>query len=326
MRTAFVTGATGFIGLNLVQELTAQGWRVVALHRATSRVEDLARMGAERVLGDITDLESLLRAMPRNADAVFHAAGNTALWPGARDEQRRTNVDGTRNVVVAALERGAGRLVHTSTVAAYGRQRERVTEETPSTAASSPIHFQRSKWEAEQEVREGIAQGLDAVIVNPANAVGPYDRRHWARLFRVVTEGRLPGAFPGRASWCHVREVARALVAAANRGRRGHNYLLGGADASLAEVLDVVGDLVGRRVPRRTLPAWFLRAAARANQAAVYLFGQEPHITPEGVEVVAGHLVCDTTKAVRELDYRPVPVREMFEDCYRWLRAEGVLP
>ncbi len=325
MKTAFVTGATGFVGLNVVAALAAAGWRIVAMHRATSRLEDLVRFPVERVLGDVTDADAVMRAMPRGVDAVFHVAGFTALWPGAHDEQTRINVDGTRNVALAALERGAGRLVHTSSIAAFGRQSARVTEDTPSTAESSPVHFDRTKWEAEQEVREAVARGLDAVILEPANVVGAYDRKHFSQLFRLVREGRLPGVFPGRASWCHAREVGRAHVAAAERGRRGENYLLGGADASFREVLGVVGQLVGRTVPARMLPTWFLRAAARANQLAVNLLGQEPHITPEGVEVVAGDLVCDSAKAERELGYRPTPLREMFEDCYRWLRSEGLV-
>ena len=102
-RTAFVTGATGFVGLNLVEALAQEGWRVLALHRPESELKYLARLPAERVTGDVTDRASLERALPPGVDAVFHVAGDTNLWSPRNARQDRVNIDGTRNVVEAAL-------------------------------------------------------------------------------------------------------------------------------------------------------------------------------------------------------------------------------
>ena len=191
--TAFVTGANGFVGLNLVGELLAQGWRVLALHRAGSDTRYLQRMAAERVAGDVTDAGSVLRAMPRGVDAVFHVAGDTNLWSRNNAAQDRVNIDGTRHLVEAALERGARRFLHTSSISAWGLQRGRLDERVPQRGKDSWVNYNRSKHLAEEAVRAGIARGLDAVILNPGAILGPYDTRNYARLVLLVAAGTLPG-------------------------------------------------------------------------------------------------------------------------------------
>jgi nucleoside-diphosphate-sugar epimerase len=176
---------------------------------------------------------------------------------------------------------------------------------------------------AEVEVRHGIAAGLDAVILNPAHVIGPYDRHNWARLIRLAAAGALPRVPPGRGSFCHVVEVARAHVTAAERGRPGENYILAGADASYRDVVDIIGELVGGDVERRVVPARLLRMGGRILELVSTLTGREPIVTPEGAAFLSADVTCRTDKAVRELDYHPAPLRTMLEDSYRWLVAEG---
>jgi dihydroflavonol-4-reductase len=324
-RTAFVTGATGFVGLNLVEELLAQGWRVIALHRAGSELKYLQRMQAERVTGDITNADDVRRAMPQGVDAVFHVAGDTNLWSRRNAAQDRINIDGTRNVVDAALERRALRFVHTSSISAYGLQRGRLDERTPLLGKYSSVNYNRSKHLAEEAVRAGIARGLDAVILNPGAILGPYDTRNYARLVRLVAARKLPGVPPGALPFCHVREVARAHVAAFEKGRKGENYLLGGADASFVELLREIGAALGMPVPDRPTPAWVLRLLGALGALSGALTGKEPSLTPETARQATRELTCDCTKAMRELGYRAVPLRDMVRDCVNWLAAEGLL-
>jgi dihydroflavonol-4-reductase len=323
--TAFVTGATGCLGINLVGELLTAGWHVVAMHRATSRLDDLAALPVDRVIGDVTDLASLVKAMPSGVDVVFNVAGDNTLWARNEERKRGVHVDGARNVVEAAIRQRARRLVHTSSGFAYGEHHGRINEETTSTAASSPLATIRTKWEGEQEVRRGLERGLDAVILEPAIFTGPHDRHAWSRLFPMVRDGRLPLAPSGRNSWAHVREVARAHVAAARLGRRGEGYILAGADASWVEVLGIIGELVGRPGPRQTMPPWVLHGLGSAMQLASHVTGREPEITPEGAAILASEALFDCRKAVRELGYRPAPLREILEDCHRWMTAVGLL-
>jgi len=325
-KVAFVTGATGFVGLNLVEKLLEQGWRVIALHRADSNLKYLERMRAERAVGDVTDADSLLRTLPEGADAVFHVAGDTSLWSRNNALQDRVNIEGTRNAAAAALARGARRFVHTSSISAYGMQQGRIDERSPQLGGSSPVNYQRSKFLAEEEVRAAIARGLDAVILNPAGILGAYDTHNYARLVTLVAAGKLPGVPPGSLSFCHVREVANAHIAAVERGRKGENYLLGGADARLLELVREIGAATGKRVPARATPAWLLRAFGFIGGVASRVTGRQPTITPEAARMVTRDVSCDSAKAMRELGYRAVPLREMVRDCVAWLAAEGLLP
>lgn len=324
-RTAFVTGATGFVGLNLVEVLLARGWRVLAMHRAGAELKYLQRLAAERVVGDVTDAASVRRAMPQGVDAVFHVAGDTSLWSARNALQDRVNIDGTRNVVGAALERRVRRFVHTSSISAYGLQRGRIDESAEQLGRVSPVNYHRSKYLAEEAVRAGLARGLDAVILNPGAIIGPYDTRNYARLAMQVAAGRLPGVPAGRRPFCHAREVAKAHLAAFERGRTGENYLLGGTEASFLELVREIGMVLGRPVPQRATAAWVLRALSAFDGLRARLTGREPTLTPEIVTQVTRDVSCDCAKAELELAYRAVPLRDMVADCVAWLAAEGLL-
>jgi nucleoside-diphosphate-sugar epimerase len=323
--TAFLTGATGFVGTVLARELAGAGWQVTAIHRPGSNLKYVQHLGLKLVPGDVTDRELLLAALPPGVDAVFHVAGDTGLWSRRNAEQTRVNVEGTRHMVEAALERGARRFVHTSSISAYGLQSGRIDERAEQLGRISPVNYQRSKFLAEEEVRAGVRRGLDAVILNPAAIMGPYDTVNYARFIRLVHRGELPGAPPGAMSFCHVREVARAHIAAAERGRSGENYLLGGADATLLELVRLIGEIAGRKVPARPTPAWVLRAAGRLGEWTSLLTGRQPTLTPEAARMATRTLYCDCSKAERELGFRPVPLRTMVEESYRWLKDEGLL-
>ena len=324
-KTAFVTGATGFLGLNLIDCLTRLGWDVVALHRATSELTYLRRFPVRAAEGALEDPASLVRAIPEGVDAVFHTAADVTFWSRHRIRQTRTNVEGTRNVVAAALARHAKKFVHTSTTGVYGFARPPFDEATPHEGRDAPMPYMSTKALAEEEVRRGIAAGLDAVILNPAHVIGPYDRHNWARLIRLAAAGALLRVPPGRGSFCHAVEVARAHVTAAERGRAGENYILAGADASYRDVVDIIGHLVGRDVERRIISARLLRIGGNFLGLLSKLTGREPVVTPEGAAFLCADLTCRTDKAVRELDYHPAPLRTMLEDSYRWLVAERFL-
>lgn len=324
-RIAFVTGATGFLGLNLVEALTEAGWQVLALHRRGSNLKHLSRLPVERVEGDVTDAASLRRALPEGIDCVFHVAADTSLWSRRNAVQDRINIDGTRNVVEAVLARRARRMVHTSSISAYGIQTGRVDEQTPQLGGQSWINYQRSKYAAEREVRAGLARGLDAVIMIPAGIVGRYDTAGWAQVILRVDAGRLPGVPPGGGSYGHARAVAQAHIAAAERGRRGESYLLGGADATALDFVRTVGEALGRPVPKRTTPAWVLGLMGRIGAWTAYVTKREPRLTPEMAATISRKIYADCAKAQRELGYAPTDLRTMIGESVAWLAAEGLL-
>lgn len=325
MKQAFVTGATGFVGINLVQELLEQGWAVTALHRASSDLSYLKRFEVELAEASLHERERLVQAIPEGTDTVFHVAGNTNMWRRGNAEQTRDNVEGTRNVVEASLDRGVRRIVVTSSVAAYGTHQGEITEETPSRAPKSWINYQRTKWQAEQEVRQVMERGIEAVFLNPCVVLGPYDFGSWSKMFVLIRDGKLKQSPPGSFAFCHVREVARAHLAAADRGENGANYLLGGTHASFPEMTQIMAELLGKTMSERPVPAWGVRLVARLSEWWSYLSRREPNITPEAADLVTQHLIVHGEKAKTELGYQPVPLREMLEDDYRWLKADGRL-
>ena len=326
MPHAFVTGGTGFLGGHLIHLLRAAGWQVTAMHRPQSRPDSVLAAGATPVAASLTDLPSLLNAMPEAVDAVFHSAANTAMWRRRNAEQTRDNVDGTGNMVAAALQRRARRFIHTSSISAWGIQSSRIDEQTPSRAEHDWINYNRSKYLAEQQVRQGIARGLDAVILNPCGIIGAGDRHNWAQLVMLINQGKLPGVPPGSGSFCDVREVAKAHLAAWQHGRCGSNYILAGVEASFLELARTIAHQLGRSGPRRPIPAWLLRIAGHLYPLAGLWSDQEPRLTPEKVALVTHRVTADGQRAITELGFNAtVPLTEMVQECIDWMRAEGML-
>ncbi|MEO8178872.1 MAG: NAD-dependent epimerase/dehydratase family protein [Deltaproteobacteria bacterium] len=325
MPTAFVTGGTGFVGLNLVRELTARGWEVTACHRAGSNLALLQRWGPRLVRADVVEPEALLAAMPERPDAVFHLAASVNFWRPRNDEQTRVNVEGTRHVVEAALQRRARRFIHMSSLAAWApADGDCIDETTPSKAEGHAVNYFRTKWLAEREVQNGIERGLDACFINPGNILGPLDANIWGRAFRMVQRGRLPLVPPGAAPFCHVREVVRAVVTAVDQGRSGERYILGGTQASYRELFGLVCDLLGRRCPP-VAPRWLLSSLAVASDAVSRITRELPDLTPDMAVVLGVSFEARSAKAERELGFQPVAFRSMVQDTFEWLRAEQLI-
>ena len=325
MPVAFVTGGTGFLGLNLIDQLLAQSWEVIALHRLTSNLKNLREKDIQLVEGSITAPNSLITIFPEKVDAVFHVAGNTNLWSRRNHLQTRDNVAGTQNMVAVALKRQAKRFIHTSSTAAYGHHQQRIDEETQSNAIHSPINYHRTKYLAEMEVRKGIEKGLDALIINPANIIGPYDYHNWSQLFILIDRQKLPGVPPATQSFCHVREVAKAQITAFYRGKKGENYILGGVEVDYLTLAQEIGDMLGKQTPKKTTPGWMLKLLGRVSLWGSYITGKEPDMTPEKAILVTSQVLCNSQKAENELDYHSVPLRRMLEDCYQWMLSEGLI-
>ena len=325
MPVAFVTGGTGFLGLNLIEQLLAQSWEVIALHRPTSNLKHLREKDIQLVEGSITEPDSLITIFPEKVDAVFHVAGNTNLWSRRNHLQTRDNVEGTQNMVAAALKRQAKRFIHTSSEAAYGHHQQRIDEETQSNAIHSPINYHRTKYLAEMEIRKGIAKGLDALIINPANIIGPYDYHNWSQLFTLIDRQKLPGVPPATQTFCHVRKVAKAQITAFYRGKKGENYILGGAEVDYLTIAQEIKDMLGKQTPKKTTPGWMLKMLGRVSLWGSYITGKEPDMTPEKAILITSQVFCNSQKAENELDYHSVPLRSMLGDCYQWMLSEGLI-
>lgn len=344
---AFVTGGTGFLGANLIEQLVSDGWQVTALHRPRPKAEKLARLralGAAPVAASLDNLDSLRAALPDGLNAVFHVAGNTSMWHGGDGQQWQDNVVGTANLARAVREhfaaqparskarpetspiRQPGRMIVTSSISAYGYQKNIISESSPKLAADPHFHYHYSKMHGELAVQEEIARGLDAVFLNPCAIVGKYDVSSWAQTFFMLAENKLPGVPPGAGSFCHAGAVARAHINAYHRGRRGENYILAGIDASFLEFFRMIADLVGVPAPRRTTPAFAIHTIAALSGFLSRFTGREPAVTPQKASMLTSRALADSTRAERELGYRnQIGLEDMLREARDWLVTEDLL-
>lgn len=324
-KSAFVTGATGFLGLNLVDQLCAAGWQVTAMHRHTSSLSWLSRFPVQFAVGDLLMPETLHEAIPEACDVVFHAAADNSLWTARHKRQWRTNVIGTHRLLEAAQAKRVKTFVYTSSWATYGLDSDRIHEDSPQRGKFSPRQFDRTKALAEEAVRDACRPLFKTVILNPAVLIGPYDHDAWTAMLRLAHVNRLGGVPPGGAEFCHAAAVAQAHIAAAERGRGGANYLLGGVAARFIDVVRVIGELTGSDVPRRPMPRWWMRLLARLDVMIATITRNEPDLTPAGAKVVLRHPTVDSTLAEEELGYRRATLDEMIGDTYLWMKAEGLV-
>lgn len=324
-KRAFVTGGTGFIGLNLIEELSAEGYSVTALHRPQSDLRFLGRFDIHRAVGSIVDYASLEDAMQEDVDVVFHVAANTSIWSANNAEQARDNVDGTRNMIEVALAKRARRFVHTSSCAVFGLGQGPFDESSPLLGRESWINYIRTKSIADDLVRKGAARGLSTVVMRPAHILGRFDTGNWATMIRLAVRGQLPGIPSGSGCFCNGREVARAHVRAAARGADDDVFVLGGPVASMRELVAIIADVTGQEVPARTVPDALLRAGAGVFRLISVLTGTEPRITPEGVAIATHDLRVDDRKARSELGYAHVPLQQSVRESFEFLRDEGLL-
>lgn len=324
---ALVTGGTGFLGINLIKQLIELEWQVTVLHRASSNLKDLQSFDIEFLEADLLNKSQLLEVIPEGIDAVFHLAGDTNMWRKNNGRQYKSNVEASRNLAEVALEKNVGRFIHTSSISAYGFHSGTIDESTPSTALISRVNYLKTKFLGEQAVKRLVSeQGLDAVFLNPCAIMGPFDRNNWSQLFTMIKQGTLPGVPPGEGSYCHVREVAAAHIAAYHQGKRGENYILAGTDCSFLQVVEKIGELLGQPTPNKPLPAWVLKALGRISYWGSLITNKEPDMTPEKALMVTERVIASSSKAVKELNYNDdVAIDEMLSDCFNWMKAEKLI-
>ena len=317
---AFVTGGTGFLGANLIEQLLGDGWQVTAMHRTESDTSLIDRSGVQLVQAALDDCDSLRAAMPADVDAVFHVAANTSMWRGGRAQQWRDNVEGSANIARVAREKNAGRLIVTSSISAYGYHTGKIDEQSPQLADDPSFGYLYTKKRAEQAVHAEIERGLDAVFLNPCAIVGKYDTSSWAQTFFMIEKDQLPGVPPGSGSFCHAGAVARAHIEAFHRGRRGENYILAGCDASFLEFFGSIAQLLGKPAPKSTTPAFVLHSVGHLADLWSRISGREPVITPEKAALITRRVIASSEKAERELGYQPATdLDAMLRECRDWL-------
>lgn len=307
-----VTGATGLIGSTLTRQLLAADTSVRILHRPTSSFDLLGAAAdrIERVTGDLLDARSLYSAM-EGVTHVYHAAALVES-EAASGALHRANVHGTANVVNAALQANIRRLVHVSSIAALGHPEDdpapTIDEASAWRPPPSASAYARSKYDAELEVHRSIAEGLDAVIVNPSLVFGTgRPGANTRRIIDTVRSGWLPGVPAGSTNVVDVKDVAAGLRRAMAHGTTGERYILGSENLTWKSLIHTLADAFGTDPPTRIIPPHLLTVAGGLAEAAAWLTGTTPHLTRSLARSASRQRRYDNAKATTQLGctFRP---------------------
>ena len=328
----FVTGASGFIGSNLVRELLARGQQVKALVRPNSDLRALAGLEFERVTGDVTDRELLKREI-KDCEWCFHVAASYHLWLRNYKPMYAANVEGTRNVIEAAGKALCHRIVYTSTVGCVGLPKISQGVLTPAdefstvSAAQLTNHYKRSKWMAEEIAADFARKGFPVVIVNPTAPVGPRDVKPTPTGQVIVDflNRRLPAYLDTGLNWVHVRDVAIGHILAAEKGLVGQRFILGNKDGNwtMEQTLAALEEITGIPAPKMKIPHWVATVAAHVNEGISFFTKKPPKAPLAGVRMAKEKMWFNPAKAIRELGLPQTPPKQAFADAVQWFRANG---
>jgi dihydroflavonol-4-reductase len=311
---AFVTGATGFIGNRLVSTLRADGWDVTALVRTPEKAGRLRELGIDLVAGDVTEPDGLPAAM-RDADVVFHLAAHFVMGSRDRPTAFTINVDGTQAVLRAAQEASVARIVYCSSIAALGNGASgSIGDETRVHDGRFASVYEESKWAAHIAAHTVAAEGVPIVMTMPCAVYGPGDPSVLGKLILLLAHRHMP-VFAFRdsiVSWVHVDDVARGMIQAAEKGRSGEDYILGGENESISGLLERLGHLTGIRAPRLWVPQRMMGAIVPLGSLVSRVIGQPPAVLADVYRTLDGSLAFSSAKAESELGYRYRSIEEGF--------------
>jgi dihydroflavonol-4-reductase len=325
MKPVLVTGASGFLGWHVARALLERGHSVRALVREGGRV---AELDAECITGDLRDRPSMVRAVA-HCSGVFHVAADYRLWAKDPAELYRSNVDGTRNLIEAARAAGVDRMVYTSTVGCIGIPHSGVgNEETPVSLNEMIGDYKRSKFLAEQVVLEFARAGFPVVIVNPTAPVGDHDVKPTPTGQTVLDflNGKLPAFIDTGLNIVDAGDVAAGHLLAWERGRPGERYILGSENLTLAQILQMLARITGRKAPSVRLPYAVAYCAGVCSTAWAGVTGTPPRVPIDAVRMARKKMWVTHEKAQRELGYHPRPAETALQRAVEWFSGAWHAP
>jgi dihydroflavonol-4-reductase len=322
-----VTGASGFVGSAVARALVARGDDVRVLLRESSSRKNLEGIDCRVAIGDMRDAKEVTKAM-EGVRHVFHVAADYRLWAKNPMEIVRNNLEGARAVMEAARTTGVERIVYTSSVAALKPVAGSSVDETSRHDEETVIGaYKKSKLVAERLVERLAGEGLPVVIVSPSTPIGPRDIKPTptGRVIVEAANGRMPAFVDTGLNLVHVDDVAEGHLLALDKGRIGENYILGGEDVRLRDMLGLIAPLVGRKPPRVRLPRAPLYPLAFGAEAFARLSGKEPFLTVDALKMSKYLMYFSSAKAKAELGFQARPFVRGIEDAISWFRHAGYI-
>jgi dihydroflavonol-4-reductase len=321
---AFITGATGFIGANLARLLLQQGYKVRALVRPNSRLDNLQNLDIEIIEGHLNEQDLHLKM--KDCQTLFHVAAHYSLWQSDREQLYHTNVQGTRNILAAAHQANIQRTVYTSSVAAIGvGKRGAIVNENHQSPLEELIgDYKKSKYLGEQEAHRAVKAGQDIVIVNPSAPIGPLDIKPTPTgdiILRFLRR-QMPFYLDTGLNFIDVRDVAWGHLFALEKGKTGERYILGNENLTLKTLLNHLAQITGLSAPQISVPTWLPLSAAWIDERILTLVGKSPSIPLDGVRMAGQVMYYDASKAVVELGLPQSPILTALKDAVKWFVTE----
>ncbi len=315
IKKILVTGASGFIGSNLVLRLVEEGYSVRTFGRSGTPAKRLRDLPIEHVSGDVTNVESITSAV-EGCDVVFHLAGLVSYKKRDVHRQYGVNVVGTRNVMEAAFKAEVKRVIHTSSVAAMGipKEGEIGNEELMYNLGGLGLNYCDSKYAAEQEVKLLVKRGLPVIILAPGITFGEGDKHpHHHAIFTALAKGALIGVPKGGVTFSDINDVVDAHIKAMTMGRPGERYCLTSVNLTYKQAAEVFAKVQKVRPPLFEIPGPFLLGLSSFAETVLPLFGMESPVSRQAAWLAQHKIFFSNEKAVAELDFKPTP----FEDTIR---------
>ena len=320
----FVSGATGFIGIQLVKRLLKEGHEVHALFRSESKADLIRLPGVKLCKGDILDKISLDHAMA-GCEEAYHTAAFAGVWAKDPELVFRLNVDGAINVIEAAGRQGVRRVVLTSTAGILGPSTSEAVHESSSAPKSFFSHYEASKFQLEKQLLGRTDTDPEVVIVNPTRVFGPgylSESNGVTKMIKQYVEGKwrlIPGKGKSSGNYVFVEDVVTGHLLAMLKGRPGERYVLGGENISYNQLFEFVREASGVQKKLFKIPLWIMLAAAGVMKGISKISGCPPLIVPQLVRKFNHNWIVSSEKAIRELGYQPINALTGIQLTVKWI-------
>lgn len=328
MANVIITGANGFLGSWLTKSLIDGGHQVTVLVRRNSDISELKGLNCKYSYGDVTNLQSLISAF-HNQDAVFHLAGLIAYKKSDREKMNLVNVKGVANVIQACRSNSVKRLVHLSSVTAVGagfNSKQILTETSEYNIHHLDLGYFETKRIGELLVKDACNKGeIDAVILNPSTIYGAGDAKKGSRKTQLkVAQGKFPFYTGGGVNVVAVEDVVQGIISAWKIGKTGERYILAGENLTIKQLFTEIARAAKVEPPKIFMPGFLLHFIGAAGDLMTK-FGFSLSVSGENAWTATLFHWFDSSKAQRELNFKPRPAREAIESSVHWMRDQGML-
>ena len=324
-----ITGATGHIGNVLARLLLEKGEEVRVLVRTMTENGSLADIPVNKVLGDVLDYNSLVKAFS-GAETVYHLAGVIAISKKDEPFAHKVNYEGTVNVIKACKQAGVKKLIYTGSIHVFYDLYSNVTitEKSPILPDKLDEAYDKSKAMATLEVLHAPEKhGLNTTVVYPTGVIGPHDFKpsKFGQFLIDFINGKITIRPEGSFNFVDVRDIAKGIMLAKEKGRSGQGYLLAGDDITVTDIMKVASLETGTKIPRIKCPTWLAKFVSYLTPIYYFFSKAEPIITRYSIETLSQKFCIDCSKAKDELGYSPRPIRESIKDSIRWFKQKGMI-